>query len=142
MNKINKLFIIGLLIFINSCEVYEEDTFISIRKPKQRLTGIWKLDKIENKGEDFTDEYFGINKDLTIEYIYNETYERYSNDTLSSYGIWSLAGESENELIHIPVDDWENEIYTIKRLQRNNLWVTGYDDYFLDSLLFMYTRIE
>jgi len=131
-----------MLVFINSCEVYEEDTFISIKKPKQRLTGIWQLDKVENRGEDFSEEYFRIYQNQSTDYKYNETYEQYENDSLLSYGIWSLDEDLKNILIHIPVGSWENEIYTIKRLQKNNLWLTGYNDYFQDSLLYMFTRVE
>ncbi len=142
MIKLNKIFLIVLIIIVSSCRVYEDDTFISIRNPKQRIIGIWQLDKVESKGEDYSEAYFEINKSQKIEYFYNETFENYLDDSLASFGIWSIEGESENIISLQPINEWENKIFTISRMQKNNLWLIGYDEYFLDSLLYMYSRIE
>ncbi len=137
--KLLSILTIALVTFFSSCGKYEDGPFLSLRTKNGRLTGEWKLVKMESKntwnggsssttsnfdGTTMTEAYTDDLGSNTTSYPYSETWEIDAdknsvkiNQTASGIvntitSIWNWEnGASKKEMINI-----DGDIYRILRL--------------------------
>jgi len=117
------VFILILIIGLQSCSKFDEGPLISFRTKKQRISRSWKIEYslnlktgIKHSG-DFDAWLLSINEDGSYS---NTIY--YGNSETIINGSWTL-NDNLLSLKKTETDETVNEFYTIIRLTTKELWV-------------------
>ncbi len=111
-----------IMLNFNSCSTYDEGPAFSLRTKTARLTGEWKIDKIDGDNPGY-DVYLEFEDDGDFEMTFKHSYYG-ANYNYSYEGEWEW--EDGKETIEVDVDG-DKEEWEITRLTSDELWFE--DDY-------------
>jgi hypothetical protein len=119
-----KLILPGLLLIvlalisvtIQSCKKYPEDSTISLKSRKERVTNTWDVDNYKINGSDYTSLVSSY-----IETFTNNGDYDYNWGLLDGSGTWSFQN-NDNEIKLIGSDDQSSRTLFILKLEEKTFW--------------------
>lgn len=96
MPKTNFLYLLLFAIILGSCHKYSEDSFISLRKPGNRLNGTWKFIGYRINGVDHNHDFDSVLApktltDCSIKFI--------KNNNNSNFGLYKIYDNEGREIL-------------------------------------------
>jgi len=121
-------FISSLLLLFFSCRKYEDGPTIGLGGPTYRLTDkVWEMEKVILNDSDYTAawkfQYPGYEIIYKSNYTYSVTWA-----SVTTKGKWEFQNK-KRELVRIPDGFDRRNVFTIKRLSANELWLSYSDDF-------------
>ncbi len=107
-----------IMLNFNSCSTYDEGPSFSLRTKTARLTGEWKIDKIDGTRVN-QDVYLEFEDDGDFEVTYQYSYYGYSY-TYRDGGEWEW--EDGKESIELDYDDGYKDEWEIIKLTNDEFW--------------------
>ncbi len=114
---------LGISLTQTSCSKYEDGPAISFRSTTSRLTNHWKFSKVTSNSVDITNQFNGYEWEI----LDDGTFKCYVNAVQTETGTWRIDDELLDGMLVFNYSDGDVDLFTIKRLTKNEMTVFVFD---------------